>query len=470
MNRRILTIFITLLLVLAIPLTLLCWGFGIPAQYGETFMGELKHKVRLLQETPGRRIVLVGGSSVAFGIDSRLLEQHFPDYRVVNFGMYAALGTTVMLDLSEDLIREGDIVILMPEQQEQTLSDWFDPEIMWQGADGAFDLLRSLTPEQQAMMLGSLPRFAGDKFALALRGETPEPAGIYRRDSFNSHGDVVSSLCARNVMPGSLDANTPIRFDPDMVTTEFLTRVNAYAETISARGATLWYGFCPMNAAAVSGNADDFYDALQSRITFPILGDPNDSILESGWFYDTNFHLNTSGKTVFTRSLIRSIKAMLGDSSPTQIALPTMPEPAGTALWTGDDSHQAYFLFEISGDTVTITGVTGIGQKQQFLTVPSTWNGRAVTAIAADVFSGCDQLQTVTIQQNIRSIADSAFSGCDRLERIVIHASVPSGCAVGPGLLNGTGANIFVNAEALSDYRTDYFWSIHAQRILPLES
>lgn len=462
---------LSLALVLIMPLTLLSWGFLTPAQYGDTFMGELKHKVQLLQETEGKRIILVGGSSVAFGIDSALLEQHFPDYRVVNFGMYAALGTTVMLELSEPHIRSGDIVILMPEQQEQTLSDYFDASVMWQGVDGAFGLLLSLAPEQQGMMLGHFPGFAGQKFAWLLRGVTPQPEGVYRRGSFNRYGDVVNEGCRQNIMPGGFDANTPIRFDPAMVTAEFIERVNAYAAAVTEKGAAIWYGFCPMNAGALEENADvdAFYQALQARLTFPILGDPHHSILEPGWFYDTNFHLNASGKTVYTRQLIRSIKAMRLDSSPTQIAIPPMPELAETELWLGDDSHQAYFRFEESNGTVAIIGVTGIGMQQQSLTVPSTWNGMAVTTISAGAFAGCENLQTVTIQKNIKTIADGAFSGCGALERIVVESETPSGCAVGQGLLNGTGAKVYVLPHVLSAYRTDYFWSVHALRILPQE-
>ena len=457
------------MLVLVIPGTLLCWGFLGQAQYGDTFMGALQHKVRLLRETEGKRMILVGGSSVAFGIDSSLLEQHFPEYQAVNFGMYAALGTTVMLDLSEPYIREGDIVILLPEQQEQTLSDYFDPSVMWQGVDGAFELLLSLTPEQQGMMLGHFPDFAARKFAYLLRGDSPQPEGVYRRDAFNSSGDLVSALCGQNIMPGGFDINTPIRFDPDMVTAEFVERVNSYAESVAASGAILWYGFCPMNAAAVSDadTANGFYDALQARLSFPILGNPHNSILEPGWFYDTNFHLNNSGKIVYTRQLIRDIKAMLLDSSPTRIALPPMPQPAETELWIGDDSHLDYFRVQQIDGSVTVTGVTDAGAAQQSLIVPSTWNGEAITAIAADAFAGCDSLESITVQQNIRRIADSAFAGCSLLERIVMQNDSPSHCAVGQGLLDGTNAHIYVSADALSRYRTDYFWSIHAQRILP---
>ena len=460
-----------MLLVLIIPVTLLCWGFFLPPQYGETFMGELKHKVQLLRETEGKRIILMGGSSVAFGIDSALLEQHFPDYRVVNFGMYAALGTTVMLDLSEPYIREGDIIILIPEQQAQTLSDYFDAAVMWQGVDGAYELLLSLTPEQQGMMLGHFPGFAAQKFAWLLRGNPPQPEGVYRRDSFNGYGDISCDLCSRNMMPGGFDTATPIRFDSSLVTAEFAERVNAYAVSVREKGASLWYAFCPMNAAAVvtDSDVDGFYTSLQERLSFPIIGNPHDSILEPGWFYDTNFHLNASGKIVYSRNLIRGMKAMLLDSSPTQISIPSVPEPAETALWQGDDSHREYFLLEEINGSIAVTGVTEAGTLQPSLTVPSIWNGRSVTAIAANAFSNCGQLQTLIIQKNIRSIADGAFSGCSALTRILVQALSPSGCNVGRGLLNGTDAKIYVSPDALSSYRTDYFWSVHAQNILPTE-
>ena len=35
--------------------------------------------------------------------------------------MYAGLGTKAVMDLSENYIHEGDIVILSPEQSEQTI-------------------------------------------------------------------------------------------------------------------------------------------------------------------------------------------------------------------------------------------------------------------------------------------------------------------------------------------------------------
>lgn len=472
MKHRVLTGLAAVLLVLSVPVTLLCWGFLLPARYGDTFMGELKYKVRLLEEAPGPRIILVGGSAAAFGVDCALLERELPHYTAVNFGMYAALGTTVMLDLSQGLLQPGDIVILMPEQQAQTLSDFFDPAVMWQGADGAWELLPRLSRDLLGQMAGEFPRFAADKCAGLLRGSAPQPEGVYCRASFNDAGDVVSPLCARNVMEGGFDPNTPIRFDDTLLTEDFTRRVRDYVRAAEEQGAQVWYAFCPMNAAAVEGEScpEDFFDAVQAALGIPVIGDPRESVLESGWFFDTNFHLNASGKTVYTRLLIRALKAMLGDSSPTDIPLPPQPEPGPSGLTEGDNSDLACFTLEDRGGWAAVTGLTPEGLERERLTVPAAWEGLPVSAVDANAFAGAEGLREVVLQSSVRSVAGGAFAGCPALERVVLRAARPSDCRVGQGLLDGTDAGVYVPPDSLSRYRSDYFWSVYAARIFPNDS
>lgn len=469
-GKKTVIVCVTLALLLCVPAVLLVWGFGLPAQYGDTFMGELRCKAALLRDTPGPRIVLVGGSGVAFGADSALIERELDGYGVVNFGMYAALGTTVMLDLSEPYIREGDIVVLIPEQQSQTLSDWFDPAVMWQGLDGAFSLMRDLPRDKLERLVGAFPAFAGQKAACLLSGSPPAPQGVYARDSFNERGDVVNQLCARNEMPGGYDANTPIRFDRDMASEAFIARVRAYDETVRARGAVLWYGFCPMNAAAVEASEteiDGFYSYLREALDIPLAGDPHDFILSAAWFYDTNFHPNACGKTVYTRALIRAIKAMLGDSSPTPVALPEMPAMASAEQWAGDDRDADCFLFERRDGAAAVAGLTAEGKARQSVVVPAVWDGLPVTEIAAGAFADGVRLEEIVIQRSIRTIADGVFADCPALERIVMEQEDPAACRVGQRLLEGSGADVYVPADALSAYRTDYFWSAYGARLQP---
>jgi len=99
--------------------------------YSETFYGELGEKWKLLKKKQGvKKIVVIGGSSVPFGLRSDLLEKEFPEYYVVDFGLYASIGTKAMLELSEKYIRRGDIVLLSPESDSQALSNYFSGETM----------------------------------------------------------------------------------------------------------------------------------------------------------------------------------------------------------------------------------------------------------------------------------------------------------------------------------------------------
>lgn len=490
--------------LLAIPLILILWGFALPAQYDDTFLGELQVKRALLAAPSDKpRIIIVGGSAAAFGVDSTLIEQELPDYAVVNYGLYAALGTRVMLDLSVDELRTGDIVIVMPEQQRQTLSDYLGADAMWQAADGNYDALLSLHMRDAGEMLAAYPAFAAQKFRYWLQGK-PAIDGVYQRDSFDTHGDVVSTLCTANIMPNGYDSTTMVDLDLSLPEEDFVTALNDYTAAAERQGAQVWYHFPPMNEAAVvthedgntgddtgttAGNpvategedadtavasddslrrlVDTYAQALQERIDAPLAGDPKDCVMESGWFYDTNFHLNASGKTVYTRQLIRDIKAMLRDSSPTNIALPNMPGPEYIAEIVQDSTDAAYFLYEENDGGLTITGLTEDGLARQELTVPGEIDGQPVTAIDASALTGATNLMRIHIQQNITALPDSLFSDCHSLREIVLLQDEPARLAVGQALLDGVPdtCRILVPAGAYTDYCLSYSWAVYADRI-----
>ena len=448
---------------LAIPLILAVWGFALPAQYGNTFVGELPAKRALLAaESDKPRLILVGGSAVAFGVDSALLAQELPAYHPVNFGLYAALGTRVMLDLSIKELRPGDLVIIMPEQQRQALSDTIGVESLWQAVDGDFSALGCLHARDFGPMLGAFPRFAGTKFRYFLMG-APEPDGVYRCSSFNTAGDVVNPLCSANTMPEGYDPTMPIRFDNAMLDADFCAALNDYTAKAEKTGATVYYHFPPMNAAAVENadNIDAYADFLQTQITALLAGDPHTCVMDAGWFYDTNFHLNADGKTVFTRQFIRDLKAMLGDTSATEIALPAMPAHRMQAdTKAADNSDAAYFTWESSRLVVNAAG-----RDRRTLTVPGEVDGRPVTALTPDTFAGCSMLEKLTIQQNITALPDRLFAQCSALQEITLTQPDPARLSVGQALLDGAPAfcRIRVPTASYTAYCLSYAWSPYAE-------
>ena len=96
----------TLLLLVATPFTTLFLVTEYtPNQYNNTYLAEFNDKYSRLNNVDGQKIVFVGGSSLPFGLRSDLLEEQFPDYKVVNFGLYATLGTKFMMDMSKSNIK-----------------------------------------------------------------------------------------------------------------------------------------------------------------------------------------------------------------------------------------------------------------------------------------------------------------------------------------------------------------------------
>ena len=411
--------------ILAEQVFFLICGFGLPVQFGDTFMGELKSKYERLKETSGKRIVLVGGSGVAFDCDSALMDDFFPSYEIVNFGMYAGLGTKAVMDLSENYIHEGDIVILSPEQSEQTFSDYFNGEYMWQAADGAFGMLRDLKSENFDAMLGNFPRFALEKLNYVMKGQKPQTDSIYQKKSFNTYGDIELDTCRENILPNGYDVNQKVRFTEDVVQPEFMDYMNDWAKRLEKKGAVVWYRYCPVNKLSVE-DMDDLaaYDVfLRQKLDFPVIGNPENSLMEAEWFFDTNFHLNQPGKEVNTVQLIRDMKAMLGDDRAVTVELPEKPHrtwgdvSAETRIWTAKDSE--------------------------------TYQGE----------------ETIVIPENVTQIEDYAFSNCAGLKQIVLEQKDPSKCIVGQHLLDGTGAEILVPQMSVDSYKRNYFWSVYAGRI-----
>ena len=414
-----------LAVILAEQVFFLICGFGLPVQFGDTFMGELKSKYERLKETSGKRIVLVGGSGVAFDCDSALMDDFFPSYEIVNFGMYAGLGTKAVMDLSENYIHEGDIVILSPEQSEQTFSDYFNGECMWQAADGAFGMLRDLKSENFDAMLGNFPRFALEKLNYVMKGQKPQTDSIYQKKSFNTYGDIELDTCRENILPNGYDVNQKVRFTEDVVQPEFMDYMNDWAKRLEKKGAVVWYRYCPVNKLSVE-DMDDLaaYDVfLRQKLDFPVIGNPENSLMEAEWFFDTNFHLNQPGKEVNTVQLIRDMKAMLGDDRAVTVELPEKPHrtwgdvSAETRIWTAKDSE--------------------------------TYQGE----------------ETIVIPENVTQIEDYAFSNCAGLKQIVLEQKDPSKCIVGQHLLDGTGAEILVPQMSVDSYKRNYFWSVYAGRI-----
>ena len=466
--------FLAFLLIFALPIVAIgTVVFALPAQFEETFLGEFDRKVERLYATEGEKIIFVGGSSLAFGLDAKLLSETL-QRPVINFGLYATLGTKVMLDYSKKAIEAGDIVVLAPEMNAQTWSLYFNAEAMWQAVDGHFGLLRYLDSEDVPAMLGGVWKFAASK--LKYMSADMNDLGIYSASSFDDYGFIRYNRDKDyNTMTGGVDAGMPIDFDTAMISEDFIEYVNDYIAYAQKKGATVYLSACPMNEAALA--ADLTMEDLENYVAFlndnfdcEILGDPNNMIYRTGYFYDSNFHLNSAGATVHTRQLALDLAPILGIEN-VDIEIPDVPEiPAQNEDIVYDyDENEKYFTYEVTDFGVNIIGLSEEGKNQTVLRTPVAYDGKKVVQIKADAFNGGGNITELFVTDNIGQIANGAFRGADSLVKIHILATDPDMTKV-DSLGNpheGLPANsyFYVPADAFGAYFNNYFWGPHSNYI-----
>ena len=448
-----------LFLILLFPAILLGYGASLPEYYGGTYYAELPVLYQKLKEAEGKKIVIVGGSNVAFGVDSAQLEATLRecglDYTVCNFGLYAAVGTSAMLELSRDFIREGDVVVLAIEPTAETFSTYFGATAMWKCAEADPEMLLHLNGDQQSNLVGNYLSYLQERAEIQRTGILPQADGVYAKSSFDANGDLRYDRAGNNMLLGYDPAN-PIEFGSVVVESAFVEQVNGYADELEARGARVFMSFAPMNRGAVT-NADDetvyrFFTELQSAFRCPIISDPNHYIMDSGWFYDSNFHLNTPGMAVRTHLLARDLLHHLGYFGKIDFEMPEMPPSIVQIEDTETDSGD--FLFEdVDEKGLVVSGLSNSGKVKQSLILPASHNGKPVVGIMDTAFAGNTNLTELVLPATIASISDNAFSGCVNLKKLtLLHTETTP--AVGEGLLNGAeNLMIYVPTGAYHLYR-----------------
>ena len=458
------------ILIIFLPIVLLLgYAFSIPAQYTNTFVGELDDKFERLTSIDEPKLVVVGGSSVAFGLESEILEKYV-GMPVVNFGLYAALGTKVMLDLSKAGINEGDVVVLAPELDAQTMSMYFNSETTLQATDDKPSMLRYVAPEHYFSLLGAMWGHIGQKLEYQRDG-APNPSGVYNGNNFNEYGDLEYERPS-NLMALYYDPNTMINLNESILDDEFIDYINDYIDYCEKRGATVYYSWCPMNHMALAeGTTDEsiaeFEKIMKKRIDCAFISDINDYILAPGYFYDTNFHLNDAGSKYRTLKLAQDI---MFEKNITTLIEEELPEVPGLADGFVEVSEKIegteYFTYAmLANGNYKITGLTELGKTQKTLTVPlgveipGKTTGAAITILDEGAFAG-GIVETVIIPENsyLTQLNNGVFRGSGTVSKLMIYK--PEAESLNPPFdFSGVADGFVIHAPDGSDYTTGYYWS-----------
>lgn len=158
-------------------------------------------KLTLLEQTNSPRIIIMGGSNVAFGIDSEKIHDSLR-YNVINFGLNAGIGIKYLAEDCLDKIKDGDVVVFQFEYtnfygRSNGDSDIF-PIFM---VSNDWHNFRKLNIYQLMNLIG-IPKVAIGNCVRIIKGIITDDLSStsngstynYIRSNFNRYGDEISHI------------------------------------------------------------------------------------------------------------------------------------------------------------------------------------------------------------------------------------------------------------------------------------
>ena len=273
----------------------------------------LADKYMRLKQTEGKRIILVGGSSLAFGLNSVMIQEKFPDYSVINMGVSMYYGILPTFDILEANVREGDIVIFCPEYSNAMYAyREIDAITNWQYLESNYDILQDIDLTGNPRLLRYYTSYLSTKRGY-LPGKKVNGNGVYVRTGFNQYGDLIVKRGGGKSYGLDIPAAS-------IITDLGMERYNALCKTLTERGAKCCFSFPPHSSGgaskdAIKNSAASFTKKLNEKLDSrycTVISEIQDYYFSGKVFYDNNYHMTLDGAKLRTEQLIRDLEDYLG--------------------------------------------------------------------------------------------------------------------------------------------------------------
>lgn len=293
--------------------------------YSGTYYDTFQDKYdRLLSLADEKKIVLFSGSSTRFGYDSEMLAKAFPDYEIVNMGVFAYTSAMPQMELILQCMKPGDIMIHMPEFDTSDTQFCITTDL-----DGAFfnmmesnyDTITKLDMRNYTNIFPILESYltiretmVKKSYAISASDYDEDGTPVYS-PSYNVYGDYIvyrPNPSSKLPVYGMPVPYTIAAFPED----PFITSINRMYQKFLDAGVYVYYTYSPRNIMAISEastpEARAALDAyFREKLCVPIISEIEDSLWSGTYLYGTDNHLSTEGVAIHTERIIPLIKAQM---------------------------------------------------------------------------------------------------------------------------------------------------------------
>ena len=303
----------------ALAIVLLIAAFFMPPKLNkEAYLMSFFDKQVLLKQRASPRIIFIGGSNVAFGIDSSLVKRTLHK-NVINDGTQMGFGLSFMLNSVKKYLLADDVIVIIPEYEY-----FFCQACVDRSVAGLLsvrpNIISSVPFDQLGQLLLSVRSrlyhkciFILNKLArkILLINESSESLKkpLWRREAFNADGDIANFLdkpcIPQNGFWLPIYINQPGSYDPTAIKI-----INEFARSVTPRGIKVFFCFPYINTSFYSAckpALEELNVKLLSQLEVPSLGNVNTCVWPDEYFYDSRYHLLTCYKQLRTKLMLSEL-------------------------------------------------------------------------------------------------------------------------------------------------------------------
>lgn len=277
--------------------------------YNDNYDAALIDKVDRLKNIKEPKIILVGDSNVAFGINSKKIEEEL-GMPVVNLGLHGALGNAFHEQIAKLDIGGGGILVVCHSSYSDT-DQILDPTIAWLALDYNKELYPIIRRKDLKRMLLAYPGYLRSSYSMWLLDfiQTYDK-GCYARSAFNEYGDIVYKPES-----GKIDIDT--YFSQTLVMVPEINdicvnRLNELNEYVNSQGARMVVAGYPIAYGKYAGfkeeDFDNFKKDLEDSLDCDVISDYAEYFFPYEYFYNSSYHLTNEGAEARTDQLIADLR------------------------------------------------------------------------------------------------------------------------------------------------------------------
>ncbi len=318
------------------------WLFAPPCYNGHSYLASIIDKHNALEKAHSPKIVFVGGSNLALGLDSAALSKATGE-DVVNMGVSRLFGLRYCLEEVKDFIHPDDTIVVVPEYENfygemNGSSHLMNVPLMmpqaipwvWRAyatspkriGDLGSDLVGVLTFKWSWWRKHSLEYLKHPNCPLSAKNLfNPAEPDNFTRENFTASGDFVGHLNAKPPALKYFKFCDGLSANLDPSPAGVLNSFASFARTHGARVVLMPPPLPRQVYREHKKEVESVYQFCLQNLDFPVIAAPERYLFASKDFYNSLYHLNGAGRERRTDLVLQDLE------SHAQVASRAHPEP-----------------------------------------------------------------------------------------------------------------------------------------------